>query len=85
METVFTICMYLVVILALILIYKIFKGPTVIDRIVAGDCLDLILGTSMVLYGSVEKVSFYTDLGIIISLLGFVGTLLICKYLEGKL
>lgn len=85
MELGLTIFLYIVIIFSIALIYKIFRGPTIIDRIIAADCVDILLGVGMVLYGAVEKVSFYTDLGIIIALLGFIGTLLICRYLEGKL
>lgn len=83
-EAILTLFLYIVIIFGVILIYKVFKGPTIVDRIVAADSTDILLGVGMVLYGAIEKTSFYIDLGIIIALLGFVGTLLICRYLEGK-
>lgn len=85
MELGFTIFIYIVNVLAIALMYKVFKGPTIIDRIISADCVDILLGIVVVLYGVIEKTSFYIDLGIIITLLGFVGTLLICRYLEGEL
>lgn len=71
--------------LAVSLLYKVFKGPTIIDRVMCADCIDIILGALMVVYGAKEGRALFVDLGLVLTLLGFVGTVLICKYLEGKL
>lgn len=71
--------------LAILLLYRVFKGPHVIDRVVACDSIDIILGIIMIIFGMYEKRSLYIDLGLIITLLGFIGTVLISKYLEGKI
>ncbi|MBM7833641.1 monovalent cation/H+ antiporter complex subunit F [Clostridium sardiniense] len=71
--------------LAVSLLYKVFKGPTIIDRVMCADCIDIILGVLMVVYGAKEERALFVDLGLVLTLLGFVGTVLICKYLEGKL
>lgn len=73
------------VILAIVLLYRVFKGPHVIDRVVAADCIDIILGLVMIAYGCFEGRGIYVDLGLIITLLGFIGTVLISKYMEGEL
>ena len=67
------------------LFYRAFKGPHVIDRVVAADSIDVIIGLVMVLFGCYEQRSLYVDLGLIVALLGFIGTILISKYTEGKL
>ncbi|MDF2881771.1 MAG: cation:proton antiporter [Clostridiaceae bacterium] len=72
-------------ILAIILIYRVVKGPSMIDRVVASDSIDIIIGLVMVLFGCYEGRALYVDLGLILALLGFIGTILISKYLEGKL
>lgn len=71
--------------LAVFLLYRVFKGPTIIDRVMCADCIDIILGVLMVVYGAKEGRALFVDLGLVLTLLGFVGTVLICKYLEGKL
>ncbi|MFA9397809.1 MAG: monovalent cation/H+ antiporter complex subunit F [Clostridiaceae bacterium] len=71
--------------LALVLLYRVIKGPHVIDRVVAADSIDIMIGLVMVLYGCYQGRALYLDLGLIIALLGFIGTILISKYLEGKL
>ena len=72
-------------VLAIILIYRVVKGPSMIDRVVASDSIDIIIGLVMVLFGCYEGRALYVDLGLILALLGFIGTILISKYLEGKL
>lgn len=71
--------------LSLVLIYRVLKGPHVIDRLVAGDSIDVMIGIVMVLFGCFEGRSLYLDLGLIVSLLGFIGTILVSKYMEGDL
>lgn len=84
-DSIMIIVQILLGLLAVFLLYKIFKGPTIIDRVMCADCIDIILGVLMVVYGAKEERALFVDLGLVLTLLGFVGTVLICKYLEGKL
>lgn len=85
MNSIFSVVSIILAILSLILLYRVFKGPNVIDRVLAADSIDIILGIIMILFGAIEDRAIYLDLGLIITLLGFVGTVLISKYLEGEL
>ena len=85
MNSIFYIVAILLAILALILLYRVFKWPNVIDRVLAADSIDIILGIVMILFGTIEERAMYLDLGLIIMLLGFIGTVLVSKYLEGEL
>ena len=85
MNLIFTVVSIILAILALVLIYRVFKGPTVIDRVLAADSIDIILGVIMILFGTTEGRAMFLDLGLIITLLGLIGTVLISKYLEGEL
>lgn len=64
-------------IFSLILIYRVIKGPTIIDRVLSADAIDILAGIIMVLFGALENRAMYLDLGLIITLLGFIGTVLI--------
>lgn len=68
-------------IFSLILIYRVIKGPTIIDRVLSADAIDILAGIIMVLFGALENRAMYLDLGLIITLLGFIGTVLISKYM----
>lgn len=85
MNSIFYIVAILLAILALILLYRVFKGPNIIDRVLAADSIDIILGIVMILFGTIEERAMYLDLGLIIMILGFIGTVLVSKYLEGEL
>ena len=85
MNSIFYIVAILLAILALILLYRVFKGPNVIDRVLAADSIDIILGIVMILFGTIEERAMYLDLGLIITLFGFICTVLVSKYLEGEL
>lgn len=73
-------------VLALIFVFiRLIKGPHAFDRAVAFDCtLYLIVG--LVLLESIRhRTADYLDILLVLSLLGFVGTLAIAAYLEGTL
>ncbi|HBM81864.1 MAG TPA: cation:proton antiporter [Clostridiaceae bacterium] len=67
------------------LIYRVAKGPHAVDRVVAGDTIDSITVVIMVLYGAISNRGIYLDIALIVSLLGFISTVAISKYLEGRL
>lgn len=71
--------------LAAALIWRIFRGPTAADRICALDALDLLLALSMSLYSLYTGRGIYLDIALVIALLGFVGTVFVGRYLEGRM
>lgn len=85
MSIVLMLVMVSLALLGLVLLYRVFKGPHVIDRVIAADCIDVILGLIMIGFGCYQDRGLYVDLGLIITLLGFIGSILISKYVEGEL
>jgi multisubunit Na+/H+ antiporter MnhF subunit len=73
------------IILALLLIYRLAKGPSVVDRVVAGDSIDILTVVALILFAIYSGRGIYLDIALAIAILGFIGTVLISKYLEGKL
>lgn len=75
---------YILVLSSLMVLYRVLKGPTAADRIVAIDIFGiLIVGVSAVL-GIATGRSWYIDIGIAWGLQSFIGTLALAKYLEGR-
>lgn len=72
-------------IFSLILVYRVIKGPNIIDRVLSADAIDILAGIIMILFGVLENRAMYLDLGLIITLLGFIGTVLISKYIKEEL
>lgn len=65
-------------------IYRISRGPSAADRIVAVDIFGiLIVGFCAILSISTGR-SWYIDIGIAWALQSFIGSLALAKYLEGK-
>lgn len=75
----------LYIVLAITLVYRVFKGPSAVDRVVAGDSIDLLTVVALVLFAVYSGRGIYLDIALTLAILGFIGTLLISKYLEGKL
>ena len=65
-------------------LFRIYRGPTTADRIVAIDILGiLVIGFCAIATISVQR-RFLMDIALAWAVLGFVGTLALSKYLEGR-
>lgn len=73
------------VILALVLLYRVIVGPTMADRVMAGDALDVLVTVALALYAVYTGRGIFLDIAIITALFGFIGTVFAARYLEGKL
>ena len=76
--------LYILILACFLSLYRILKGPTGADRIVAIDILGImIVGLCAVLTISTNR-SWYIDIGIAWALQSFISTLALSKYLEGR-
>ena len=75
---------YLLVIAGILCLYRILRGPTAPDRVVALDALVPIIATIMVLFALYQGDGLLLDISIVYAILGFIGTLVISKYLLGE-
>ena len=76
--------LYIFLLCCILLLYRIARGPTGADRIVAIDILGImIVGLCAVLTISTGR-SWYIDIAIAWALQSFISTLALCKYLEGR-
>lgn len=73
------------ILLALLLFYRLIKGPSVVDRVVAADSIEIITDVVLVLFALYSGRGIYLDIAVVTAMLGFVGTVLYAKYLEGAL
>ena len=78
----FAICF---VVLALVLIRRLIKGPSVADRAVAADSIDILSDMALILFALYSGRSVYLDIALVTAILGFIGSTLVARYLEGKL
>ena len=64
------------------LIYRVIKGPTVADRVVALDAIGISLVSVVALVSLVLETSAFLDIILLIGILAFIGTVAFSKYLE---
>ena len=76
--------MFILILASGMCLFRISRGPTAADRIVAVDIFGiLIVGFCAILTISTGR-SWYIDIGIAWALQSFIGSLALAKYLEGK-
>lgn len=69
-------------VLAIMNLYRLMKGPTAADRIVAADSTDIAISCAMVLFAIYTGRGIYLDIAIISAMLGIINTMLIGRYLD---
>jgi multicomponent Na+:H+ antiporter subunit F len=75
---------YLLGIAVFFCLIRLFRGPSVPDRIISLDAISSLVIALIVLLSIYYKNSLFLDIGIVYAVLAFIGTLVISKYLLGK-
>jgi len=63
-------------------IYRLVKGPTVVDRVIALDLLTLIAIALITMIALVTSRFIYVDVALVYGLLSFLSVLAVARYLE---
>lgn len=69
---------------SLLCLYRIMRGPTASDRIVATDILGILIVGFCAILSIPTGRNWYIDIAIAWALQSFIGTLALSKYLEGR-
>lgn len=70
--------------LAVICVYRLVKGPTAADRMVAADNADILLCCAMILFSLFSGRGVYLDIALIGALFGIIDTIAVGRYLDKK-
>lgn len=73
------------VVLALALCYRLIKGPSVVDRAITADSVDILSDMALILFALYSGRSIYLDIAMVTAVLGFIGSVTVSRYLEGRL
>ncbi len=73
------------VLMALVLLIRLVKGPNAVDRALICDAVEILLSAALLLYSLFCGRSIYIDIALIVALLGFISTVLIARYIGGRL
>ncbi|MFH1194631.1 MAG: monovalent cation/H+ antiporter complex subunit F [bacterium] len=69
---------------AVFILYRVMRGPTAADRIIAVDIMGILIIGLLALIGLIYKQSFFMDIGLIWALLSFIASIAFAKILEGR-
>ena len=61
-------------------LWRLLRGPTVPDRILGLDTLYVNTIAALILFGMYLRSSVFFEAGLVIAMLGFVGTVMLSKY-----
>lgn len=64
------------------LLFRLVKGPTVADRVVALDAIGVTLVSIVALLSLIIETEFFLEVILLMSILSFIGTAAFAKFLE---
>lgn len=81
--TTFIIAVIIVICLSMIaVIYRMVKGPSASDRVVALDSLGVSLISLIGLFSILVETSFFLEIILLLAILSFIGTVAFSKFIE---
>ncbi|KPN89399.1 Na(+)/H(+) antiporter subunit F1 [Lysinibacillus irui] len=81
--TTFIIAVIVVICLSMIaVIYRMVKGPSASDRVVALDSLGVSLISLIGLFSILVETSFFLEIILLLAILSFIGTVAFSKFIE---
>jgi len=81
-QTIMHISLLIISISTILFIYRVVKGPSTPDRVVALDAIGINLVAMTAILSVVLKTSAFLEVILLISILAFIGTVAFSKYLE---
>ncbi|AIY04931.1 Na(+) H(+) antiporter subunit E [Planococcus sp. PAMC 21323] len=64
------------------LLFRLVKGPTIADRVVALDAIGIALVSIIALLSLIIETEFFLEVILLLSILSFIGTTAFAKFLE---
>ena len=85
METLWVVFMVAVVIIIGLMLFRVFQGPTIYDRMNGLGVIGAYTILLLVLFGYMDKrPDMYVDIAISYAILGFICSVIVAKYMGGK-
>lgn len=80
-DTAARIALVMMAVALLLNLWRLLRGPSAADRVVALDTMYVNMLALLVLLGVWRGSPLYFEAGLVIAMLGFVGTIALCRYL----
>jgi multisubunit Na+/H+ antiporter MnhF subunit len=88
MSTILTFVLYLALLvhigLLAVVLWRVWRGENVIDRLMGADLLGTLTLAILVLLALIERDSIYIDVALGLAALGFIGTIALAKYVSDE-
>jgi multicomponent K+:H+ antiporter subunit F len=81
LSTVIPIALFIVSLALALNLWRLVLGPSLPDRILALDTMSINAIALLVLYGIYQQSPHYFEVALLIAVMGFVGTVVLSKYL----
>ena len=78
----YSVCLVLVILSMVGLLYRVWKGPSVPDRLVALDAIGVMLISAIALLSILFDTPFFIDAILLIAIMSFIGTVSFSKFIE---
>ncbi|MCS6773558.1 MAG: monovalent cation/H+ antiporter complex subunit F [Anaerolineae bacterium] len=65
-------------------VWRVWRGETVLDRLVAADVISTIVVAAFVLIALINGDALYMDLALAMAALSFVGTIALARYIANR-
>ena len=79
-QTTLVVCMHMVGLAMLLALWRLLRGPTVPDRILALDTLSVTAIAELMLFGMYIDSAIYFEAALVIAMLGFGSTVVLSKF-----
>ena len=70
--------------LAAMNLYRLAKGPSAADRILAGDSMDNLICCAMIIFSLYSGRGIYLDIAVLSALFGIIDTIVVGRYLGDR-
>nr|WP_208383073.1 monovalent cation/H+ antiporter complex subunit F [Modestobacter marinus] len=70
---------------AVLAVVRLMLGPSLLDRVVATDTVLVIITAGLALYAALERDPTIVPVLVVVSLLAFVGSIAVARYIGGML
>lgn len=82
MEIFYRVCVIIVVLCMIGLLYRVWKGPSIPDRLIALDAIGVMLISAIALISILVDTPFFIDVILLIAIMSFIGTVSFSKFIE---
>ncbi|WP_186672625.1 Na(+)/H(+) antiporter subunit F1 [Sporosarcina sp. BP05] len=82
MTTFIWVCLILVLLSIAGLLYRVFRGPSIPDRLVALDSIGVMLISAIALLSVIFDTGFFMEVILLIAIMSFIGTVSFSKFIE---